>query len=101
MVHYRVNKERRTVKCTLIDFPGGVVRKSVGIATCSPDDDWNEEVGKKIAFIRARKAEVGRNISEYQDDLKALDNTYKSIRGAIVHKIEKQKVELERLRSCK
>ena len=28
----------------------------VGIATCSPDDTWNEDFGKRIAFSRAKKA---------------------------------------------
>lgn len=27
----------------------------VGIATCSETDEWNEELGKRIAFLRMRK----------------------------------------------
>lgn len=26
----------------------------IGIATCSPDDEWDEELGKKIAYHRAK-----------------------------------------------
>ena len=26
----------------------------VGIAVCSPDDEWNEELGRKIAFAKAK-----------------------------------------------
>ena len=29
-------------------------RQFMGIATCSPDDEWNEETGKIIAFSRAK-----------------------------------------------
>lgn len=28
--------------------------KFVGIAVCSPDDEWNEEIGRTIAFSRAK-----------------------------------------------
>lgn len=28
----------------------------VGIATCSPDDEWDEEFGKKLAFMRMKRS---------------------------------------------
>lgn len=27
----------------------------VGIATCAPEDEWNEAIGRRIAFLKTRK----------------------------------------------
>ena len=35
----------------VLDLPN----RFVGIATCAPDDKWNEELGKKIAFHKAKE----------------------------------------------
>ena len=75
-VHYDVDSKRRTVTCTItntdvmlrkfmgfacfghnsmhIDDLIQMPPKFVGTAKCDPRDEWNEEVGKLIAFSRAK-----------------------------------------------
>ena len=36
--------------CRRLEMP----KRFVGIATCDPNDEWNEELGKLIAFSRAK-----------------------------------------------
>jgi hypothetical protein len=49
MAHkYNVSEDNRTVEC-LSSFAGKPVR---GIAKCDPDDNFNVESGKEIAFAR-------------------------------------------------
>lgn len=75
---YIVNKDQRKVVC-IIDNTSNLVRqfigwpfslrmpipsrvmdkitmpnRFVGIATCAPEDEWDEEVGKALAFSRAK-----------------------------------------------
>lgn len=69
---YIVNKEKRTVVCILsncsrdvskaidkyfreimILFDVNINDKYVGVAKCSPEDEWDEKIGKKLAFSRA------------------------------------------------
>lgn len=100
MVKYKIDEEKRIIKCVLIDFPttpGCKPRKAVGIARCADDDEWDVETGKRIAFIRARQAEIGNNISDYLNNIHALDNVYNNIRSALERKIKKQYDELNRL----
>jgi hypothetical protein len=100
MVRYKIDEENRVIKCVLIDFPttpGCKTRKSVGIARCANDDEWDVEVGKRIAFKRARQAEIGNNISDYLNNIRALDNVYNNIRSALERKIKKQYDELNKL----
>lgn len=73
---FYVNKEKRKVVCVLTgtkykfeDFvevqdnfsffsPSYLTElpdKCIGIATCSPEDEWNEELGKKIAYSRLKR----------------------------------------------
>ena len=77
-VKYYVNRDKRTVVCVLsgcswnaynriakyvrnynyfIDPIGGFRIKDeyIGIAKCSPEDTWDEDYGRRLAFARARK----------------------------------------------
>ena len=81
---FYINEEKRTVTCLIkyIDdrpviyaahnflselefkniqiWPDGIdnyiKRQYVGVAKCSPEDKWDEETGKKLAFARAKMA---------------------------------------------
>lgn len=98
MVSYKVDKEKRTIRCILIDRSNGVTRKSVGTAVCGPEDKWNEEYGKKLAFNRARIQEIGRNISDYMMCLDSLNRQYKANREHYVNKIKRQQEAILALR---
>ncbi len=100
MVRYKIDEKKRIIKCILMDLPttpGCKPRKSVGVARCADDDEWDVEVGKKIAFVRARQSEIGNNISEYLNNIRALDNVYNNIRDALERKIQRQYDVLDRL----
>ena len=72
---YYVNPDKKTVVCTittfddfqtrlwkygLLDFDGHEPEKMVfkGVAKCHPDDQFDENLGKKIAEYRASKARM-------------------------------------------
>ena len=98
MVSYNVDKKKRTIRCILIDRSNGVRRKSVGTAVCSPEDEWNEKYGKKLAFNRARIQEIGRNISDYMMRLDSLNRQYKANREYYMNKINRQRETILTLR---
>lgn len=55
-VHYNVNEEKRTVCCVITAvIHSRRVICFVGKANCSDEDKFNIELGKKIAFLRAKK----------------------------------------------
>lgn len=82
---YYVNRDKKTVVCTittfddfqtrlwkygLLDFGGYEPEKMVfkGIAKCHPEDQFDENLGKKIAEYRAskaRKAYVNTRLREF------------------------------------
>ena len=45
------NKDEQTIICMTL-YKGQPVR---GIAKCDPDDEFNLELGKKLAYLRCRK----------------------------------------------
>lgn len=98
MVSYKVDKEKRTIRCILVEHGNGVTRKSVGMAVCNPGDEWDEEYGKKLAFNRARIQEIGRNISDYMMYMDSLDRQYKAIHEHYVNKIKRQRKAIRALR---
>ena len=98
MVSYKVDKEKRTIRCILVEHGNGVTRKSVGMAVCGPEDEWDEEYGKKLAFNRARIQEIGRNISDYMMYMDSLDRQYKAIHEHYVNKIKQQREAILTLR---
>ena len=98
MVSYKVDKEKSTIRCILIDHCNGVTRKAVGVAVGNPDDEWNEEECKKLAFNRARIQEIGRNISDYMMYMDSLNRQYKAIREHYVNKIKRQREAILTLR---
>ena len=90
---YVVNKEKRTVVCKITtindiedrlfkfgleDYCGcSVSRTYTGIAKCSPQDEWDEITGKRLAEYRAaRKRQIDVNNTlkrEIKRILKAVD----------------------------
>lgn len=69
-----VDEKRRTVTTLLKgNKTYNLGAKFVGVAVCSPNDIYNEEVGRKISYLRAKKAllsamrtEIKRLIKEAQ-----------------------------------
>lgn len=83
MVGYKVYEKERTVVCTLVErvSPTKVV-KTKGMAICSPNDEFDVEIGKKLAFNRARINELARGISECCETERSLDRQV-----AMCHKV--------------
>lgn len=95
---YIVNKEKRTVVCRITTVndaedrlckfglknywfgDGPVIRTYIGIAKCSPEDEWDEITGKRLAEYRAsRKRQIDVNNTlkkEIKRILKATDALY-------------------------
>jgi hypothetical protein len=52
---YEVNKEKRTVVCIItyaVDYDTSM--PAVGVAHCNEADEWNEDLGKRLAGARAQ-----------------------------------------------
>lgn len=106
-VDYYVNKEKKVVVAKMTGCSNGLacdmLRKGyspipsfeitdafIGKAKCSPDDTFNEEIGKKIAFKRAYKkyvmakkkavaaflADTNKLVDELNDTVKNLMDSY-------------------------
>ena len=95
---YKVNEEKRTVVCiitTVDEIPYRLgkydladeqyddfidVRVYKGIAYCSPEDEWNEKTGRRLAEYRAQRArqvDVNNEIRKFVRGLsKNLDNLF-------------------------
>jgi len=87
VTEFKVNKEKRTVVCILVtvndipnrlekynledeefDFVDFDIRKYVGVAKCSPEDEWDESYGRKLAeyrATRARQVDVNTELKKY------------------------------------
>ena len=68
----------------------------VGLAKCSPQDEWNEEIGRKIAFARAKIAfykDFFRVFREYlmrlNDAARKADEVYTTIFDKVYSNVEK------------
>lgn len=57
---YYVDKEKRTVVCKLWAEWNYDMWDNFGTATAAPEDEWDEELGKKIARARAESAAYSR-----------------------------------------
>jgi len=96
---YTVNEEKRTVVCR-IEYPVDYceMRKVIGIAYCSKDDVWNEDLGRRLAAARAqaemhlalRKIELS-TARDYQS--KAKQFTDKAARHDKIHKNYRERVK--------
>ena len=105
---YKINKENRTVTCIITtkeDFLSRIIkygfaepfyrlpfeldnlreedldiRTYVGVAKCSPEDEWDEEYGKHLAEYRAtikRKADINNEITAFVNRMNTnIDNIW-------------------------
>lgn len=112
---YKVNRDKGTVTCiitTTEDFMNKIikygfsdvfdrfgftydnwnddsfdVRKYVGVAKCSPEDEWDEEYGKQLAEYRAMK----KRRADINNDLKTfVRRTYKNLDNLMDHGMLKE-----------
>ena len=49
--HLYYHEENQTIVCTTL-YKGQMVR---GVAKCNPDDEFDAELGKKLAYLRCKK----------------------------------------------
>lgn len=80
-----VNEEKGAVVTILTGVDNGVNFKFVGVAKCSPEDTFNEEIGRIISYKRARiqmlmafRSSVRReikNIRKYMTSAKEAEDT--------------------------
>lgn len=60
MVQYFINPKRKQIVCVLNDKHTG--RSFKGVAKCAPEDEFNAEFGKRLAFLRAQSKEITASI---------------------------------------
>ena len=85
---YVINEEKRTIVC-LTTFAGQVVR---GVARCSPNDEWNIEVGKEYATARCA-AKVALKRLRRAEDLVKWSHDALEFYNAQVSKYEKYELD--------
>ena len=64
------NKDEKTLICTIL-YKGKTIR---GIAKCDPDDEFNIDTGKKLAYLRCRQKLLVKKVkhsSKVEDDATA------------------------------
>ena len=65
--HFYYNEENQTIVCTTI-YKGQMVR---GIAKCSPEDNFDIDIGKRLAYFRCKQKfaqkKLNRALKVYKD----------------------------------
>lgn len=92
-----VNREKGVVVTILTTTENNKTFKFIGKAVCSPDDEFNEEIGKVISYKRARKKlliEVRNNIRANIKYIQQGINYYKDMECDITNKINELKAEI-------
>lgn len=64
-----IDKERRTVTTLLLGVENPLL-KFVGVAKCSPLDNFNPEIGAKISYKRAKRAMLVKIRNEIREEIK-------------------------------
>ena len=54
-----------------------------GVARCAPDDEWNEELGRKIAFNRAKEKLNSAFFKRAKTYVNEVDNRFNQLIGVI------------------
>jgi len=103
---YKINKEKRLVVCIITgcmdiaidrinkyskhymcEYADIIENEYVGIAKCSLEDEWDEEKGKKIALIRAKRKR-GRDINRVLNRaIQTMKHEIKDIEKYGIHKL--------------
>lgn len=97
MVNYKVDEKNRKVTCVLLEKnPDGGFYKSVGVAICSPNDEFNPEVGKEIAFLRARINESATSIGSLYETRRRVHNYVHSVDTMLDGRIAKHRKALSK-----
>lgn len=73
-VKYIVKPENNLVVCIIREDCYNVFR---GVAKCSPDDTFDEEKGKRIAYLRACKKRKRAFIKDYREDIALYESELK------------------------
>lgn len=58
----------------------------VGVAKCAPEDEWDEEFGKKLAFFRARKKRNKAINNAVNEAIKTIENEVETLKKYGIHK---------------
>ena len=120
---FYVNKEKRKVVCILentrymltefiedndnsdyfiLDDCLVLPNRFIGIATCSADDEWDEEFGKKLAFRRMKDSfytaffkRTDKYVDILNDKLNALIDNFNEIGLKVAASLAKRDAEIE------
>ena len=80
-VSYSVDKDARKIECHLDAILGDDLHGIICATTrCHKDDDWNEELGKKIALLKAKRKAIKQEISYVEE---RLDSVAKNLKKAV------------------
>ena len=120
---FYVNKEKRKIVCVLEDTQYMLTEfvedndntdyfllddclvlpnRFIGIATCSADDEWDEEFGKKLAFRRMKDSfytaffkRTDKYVDILNDKLNALIDNFNEIGLKVAASLAKRDAEIE------
>ncbi len=105
-IRYIVNKNRRAVVCIITGckylasyrlykyIPDWSKRysddccipdKYVGVAKCAPEDTWDEEFGKKLAFFKARKKRNRAINKAIEKQIKEIEKQVNNLKTLGIH----------------
>lgn len=114
-VRYYINKDKRTVVCKIIGCCDIALRRLdkfaphfdyyyryigeydipdefYGTAKCAPEDEWDEEYGKKLALTRA-KQKRGKAVNAMLNRcLRIMAEEMDNIRNMAIHKIPDEEI---------
>ena len=55
-INYEINEKEQTIECYLIVAINNFsIKHFHAKTTCLPEDEWNEETGKKISLLKAKR----------------------------------------------
>ena len=72
-IRYEINKEKRETVCVLTSKRlnnSNYRLVTIGKTVCLPEDEWNEEIGKEIALMKAKKKVLKYDIIGLKEELK-------------------------------
>ena len=97
-------QKQNKVTCVMTDRETG--RKTVGRAKCHPDDEFDFEYGKKLAFARAKSKEVEHEIQYLKKCIKSVQQMsdsmitdYMIVLNRVFNRRDDVQEELEQLES--
>lgn len=106
-ISYKIDKENRIVICTIRNckdiainritkyvwsYPGTwdeyfIRDRYVGVARCAEEDEWDEEYGKQLALLRAKRTRCHDINEKIQLCIKRMQKEIKDLQDYAIHEV--------------